>query len=354
MNIFIKKSDTNSYSFTIFEEKGDSPGMGYQSELDFYLVSGIKSHYPTYTEAHSAALRIAEKHPEVVMAKKAAFSLNSINKENDLTTSFFYFWNSFITETKTKPADFHLHGASASRVFGMLKTGSKSPIIECCAEYSEAEIEENEKEGVLDCLRFFAETAAAALNPANEKIHIKKAEYIPNSDSYDIVLGDDKGDVCCLKIDNKLLLEDVLPCGNTTIEKPYHSTEFFETYFEPVMAAIGHIKVKEVVALVNHSKSTRRKILAFSTVDNSPKLVKVSIPKSKDSVWGFKIEPLPARTASLEGKQIRCTRPDLPTYYERTGTVTEEINRGVYNDIVVDFGRGLGLVVMTDSDVTQI
>lgn len=355
MNICIKKSDGRGYTFSVIEEKGDTPGMEYQSDRDFYLVSGVKSHYPTYAEAHSTALRIAELHPEIVMAKKAAFSLNSLNNENDLTTSFFYFWNSFITEVKQKPSDFHFHARSASRVKRFLKSGVKNTCLDCCAEYIEAEEEEkDDKENVLTCLRFFAEKAAEALSPVDEKIHIRLAEYIPSSDSYDIVLGDEENDICCVKLDNKMLLEDVIPCGKTAMKKPYHSKDFFESYFEPVMSSIGHIKVKDVIAVVNHPNSKRRKMVAFSTTDNTDKLVKLNLPLSEDSVWGFKIEPITASMKPLQNEQVRCIRPDLPTYYGRTGEVVEEINRGTYKDVVVDFGRGLGPVVMTDSDIELI
>jgi len=354
MNICIKRNDGDRYTFSVIEEKSDLPGMEYRSDRDFYLVAGVKPHYPTYTKAHSAALRIAEKHPEVVMAKKAAFSMNQLNKENTLIDGFFYFWNSFLTESQLKPSDFRLHAISASRVMGLQKNSSKTPILKICSEYIEAEKEENEKENILDCIRFFAEVSADALNPVHEKIHIRLAEYVPSSDSYDIILGDDEDEICCVKLDNKMLLEDVLPCGKTASVTPYHSRAFFETYFEPVMTAIGHIKLDEVIAVVNHPSSKRRKLAAFSSADNTPKWVKLRIPDSEDSVWGFKVMPPISSQASLKNKQVRCIRPDLPTYYGRTGDAIEEIDRGSYKDVVVDFRRGLGIVVMTDSDIEQI
>ena len=63
MNVIVKKQQENRYSFSVIEEKGDISEMGYSSQRDYFLVPGVKPFYPTYAHAHSASLRIAEKHP---------------------------------------------------------------------------------------------------------------------------------------------------------------------------------------------------------------------------------------------------------------------------------------------------
>ncbi len=349
MNVIVKKQQENRYSFSVIEEKGDISEMGYSSPRDYFLVSGVKPFYPTYAHAHSAGLRIAEKHPDVVKAKKAAFSSASSDESKKEVEEFYRFWSIFASSKENKK----LCLASASNISKLAEKDFCGKLVKKASE--DVSDSKDDKEKILDCLRCFAESAAVALAPVNKNAHIRIAEYLPETDSYSIVFADDEGDICCAKIDNRMLLDDVIPCGKTVSEFPYHSKLFFERYFEPIAYAIGNISLPGgVVAVPNHPLSKRRRLIAFSLTEKTPKVVLVNIPESKDKSWEFKVESAKFLTASMKNTEVKCIRSDLPTYYGRTGEVIEEIDRGTYKDIVVNFRRGLGLVVMTDSDIEPL
>lgn len=337
MNVFVDKKQDNGYAFAVIEEKGDAEGMEFRSDRDYFLVAGIKPVYPTYAHAHAAALQIAEKYPEVVMAKKASFL-----SQGEPIEKFFKEWEN-LTANNNKSRKLY-----ASSTFSVSKL-SNNLIKTASIEVPEVNDDEQRK---IDCLRFFAETASVALSPVHEKARLYRAEYLPSSDSYNVVIGDDDGELCCAKFDKRLLLGDVIPCGRIVKEAPFHSKDFFEKYVEPIMHAAGHICLSdETIAIVGHHSSKRRKMFGFNLADKTSKWVKLDLPTEENSIWSFKVEPVIFATASLKNKQVKCIRPDLPSYYGRTGEVTEEIDRGTYKDVVVDFRRGLGIVVMTDADV---
>lgn len=349
MNVFVNKKSEAEYSFLVREEKGDIPEMEYRSERDFFLVAGVKPFYPTYAHAHSMALKIAEQYPEIVKARRAAYASCCSNEQVNEVEEFFRYWKSLSSKNNES---LKLCASSASNLSKVSKFANSSKIIVTASKDSTTTENSKDKKELLDCLRCFAEAAAVSLSPVSEKARIYSAEYIPASNSYDVVLGDESGELCCLKFDNRLLLCDVLPEGRILKETPYHSRLFFERYFEPIMTAIGNVCLSDdTVVVVNHPSSKRRKLKAFNISDSSPRNIKLDLPDSEDSAWGFSEDSVISATASLKNTQVKCTRADLPTYYGRTGDVVEEIDRGSYKDIVVDFKRGLGLVVMTESDI---
>ena len=321
MNITVRNNE-RGFSFSVVEEKGDIDEMGYNSERDSFLLDGTRQYYPTFTHAHCAALKIAERHPEVVRAKKIAFSATV---EDGNKNEFDEFKKAYVEMKR------------------ITRTASSNVV------------EDSRKGRILDCLRFFAEASAVALNPVNKSIHIKLAEFIPESESYNVVLADNDGDVCCVKFDNRMLLSDVSPCGKTIKETPYHSREFFEKYFEPIYNSIGHISLSDgTIGVVNHYSTRRRKLAAFSQEDGKQKTIVVSLPSSGLVQWRFSEGKTDSDVPLKKNYEVKCIRSDLPTYYGRTGEVVEEIDRGTYKEIVVDFRRGLGLVVMTEDDVQPL
>ena len=337
MNVFVDKKQDYGYAFAVIEEKGDPDGMDFRSDRDYFLVSGIKPVYPTYAHAHATALQIAEKYPEIVMAKKASFL-----SDGEPIERFFKEWESLSLNN------------SKSRKLYASSTFSVSKLSNNLVKTASVKVEENDsdEQRKIDCLRFFAETASIALSPVHETARLFTAEYLPSSDSYNVIIGDAGGELCCAKFDKRLLLGDVIPCGRIVKETPFHSKDFFERYVEPIMHSAGHIYLPdETIAIVNHPSSKRRKMFGFNLADKTSRWIKLDLPTEEDSIWSFKVEPVILSTASLKNKQVKCIRPDLPSYYGRTGDVTEEIDRGTYKDVVVDFRRGLGIVVMTDADV---
>jgi hypothetical protein len=250
-----------------------------------------------------------------------------------------------------------LQGVSAANVLGLSKqaAGVQNKILQTVASYKDFQTGTGDKEGnFLGCLRTFAETAAVALSPLHETARIVLAEYVPDSGSYDVVFGDGTGELCCAKFDHRMLLSDVIPCGKIAKEAPYHSKRFFEGYFEPIVHAVGHLVMPgDNIAVVNHPASKRRRMAAYSVKDKLFRWARFRIPETEDS-WDFELEGMLSSQASMKNKQVKCIRTDLPTYYGRTGEVIDEVDRGTYKDIVVDFRRGLGVVVMTSSDIEQI
>jgi len=170
-----------------------------------------------------------------------------------------------------------------------------------------------------------------------------------------------EGDIVRLAFDRNLLLTDVIPCG-VSLERcgGRHSPEFLAGYWEPVVEAIGHFHSRGngVVAVAAAARPRRSCYPGFSMSDNSPaSLLVVRAEMLGKESWLVKKSVMvtnPVDSGIKVNDEIVCVNPRLPTYKDRTGVVTQTIQRPSHVEYEVDFRRGIGLVRLEDKDVRKV
>jgi hypothetical protein len=123
-------------------------------------------------------------------------------------------------------------------------------------------------------------------------------------------------------------------------------------YWEPVVSSVGHFMLRGKNLLLSTAdcggSSSFKAINPTSGVETKVSLV--SDPD--DGTWWLRAPKINKQaSAELKGKEVKCTKVNLPSYYGRTGTVLNEENKGTYREVSVDFRRGLGVMVLTDADI---
>lgn len=398
------------FSFVVGDSPGDDPDTFFQSSYDFDLVDNLKSDYSSYAEAHSNGLRLIKNMPSSIMARKAVFEENTDKSSpEDRVVSHFGQQVSLIgsrvpdvisaEEGKDRQdqatALISEMDATENSIKGVLKiveekTNSelledlissindmKSKISKYAPSKPESKPNPEDDEITVDdipdssdpsiaatqasldhseTLLAFGTSAAKSLIATHSTAHVRLIEKDDITDSYFIHIADKNGDVCTMKFNSNVLLTNLSPSTRVAMIHPYHSITFMERYWEPVTMAVGHylISGKDILISHNEDNSSRRRF-SGSDIHNGTKHI-ISISTDHGSWWMKDSQESVIKTASAQapaaiGTNVRCIRKNLPTYYGRTGMVVNVIPRADRCDVVVDFGRGLGTLVLDNSEV---
>jgi len=202
-----------------------------------------------------------------------------------------------------------------------------------------------------DCLKAFGEASAQAIEASHNESYLKSIEKDASGD-YIVTIASPEKELCVLNFNSDLLLNGIYPSDAISKQSSYHSLDFYERYWEPIVNAVGHFFMNGIVMSPHHAQSSRRKISGWNLNKKKSTVVNLTLPNksSNHKTWMLKQAE---ESNPWENAQVRCLKK-LPTYYQRTGNVQSVIPRGSYLDINVDFGRGLGVVTMTDSDLEKI
>jgi len=380
------------YVFLVGHNKGDPEETYLRSLYDFDLVHGVESTYPTFAEAHAAAARVVHFIPSAVLAKKASVlkraqedkvesTLAPEDRVVDHFSEQYRLMDRRLRQIKTEEPDDRedlLHRflteidafkQGMQAILDEIETGpnieelkgiiddvkSLKDEAESLQKRDSAKRSASGRKINIDPLPFLlplAEVAAKALVPIHETVRVERIEEDPSSGYYIASLEDDDGQVCDLHFTRKMLMCSVCPSGRTASICPYHSRKFMETYWEPIVTAVGHFMLpgKNILISYNHPGSTRSRLMALNLDSGSECTVGLT---ADDNTWWLKEEKIQkiASGANLVGKEIRCTKKELPGYYGRTGTVKNQEDKGDYTEYSVDFRRGLGILVLTDKDI---
>ena len=208
-------------------------------------------------------------------------------------------------------------------------------------------------------LRAYGEKAVCALQPLHPKAYVQRAAFVPDNGTYEVWIGDGSGedDLAILVVDESLFLTDVVLAGGRHVDCPRHNEDFLRKYLEPVAVAVGHLKLpgSDVVLVADGAGDSLR---GFNISDKSG--ISMSLAVENDGTWWFKPSAL-AKTAASKfteeemkpGLDVVCIAKELPGYYGRTGKVVSVVPMRDYLDVTVDFGRGLGTMVLTDASLEK-
>ena len=420
MFITISKSN-DRYGFIIGDDPSDPSSTFITSRNDAILIPGAESTYATFREAHAHAAQVVEQYSSLILCRKAAMAkyaelgdpkiglspedsaVATLEEQPDFLDGILSRIKGMHEHERAEKLDALLKSVSQSlqgvtallkevhseegkerleNVKNRLKVVKKSTerernkftpkAPEAPAPSAQPPLQPAQPAQPLSpytsqkaslqfakgCLQAFGEAAAQSIDTSHGESYLKYIEQ--NEDGYRILIADQRQDLCVLHFSNDLLLTSVLPSNSIMKHAAYHSKDFFERYWEPIVQAVGHYLSQNVVLVPGHIQSQRRKIAGWNLASKKITSVALTIPAlSKTSqtsqTWTIHqaVGAEPAEPQGWEKAQVRCTK-QLPSYYQRTGIVQSVINRGSYLDINVDFGRGLGIVTMTDNDLEKI
>ena len=215
---------------------------------------------------------------------------------------------------------------------------SSLPSVEASAKTTDATLDGNA------ILRAFSEAATMALVPQHPTAYLRLITHDPALEVSTAAIADGNQDVCLLKFDEHLMLCGVLP---GPAAPAYHTAEFFDHYWEPVVDAVGHIKDGDRVVVAHVSPMTRCSQWG-GFVDETAAQFAVDFPTERRT-WILKIAA--QQEVQVTNEMVRCTDRNLPSLFGRTGTKLAEEPHADYIELLVDFGRGLGTVKLTNAQV---
>ena len=182
--------------------------------------------------------------------------------------------------------------------------------------------------------------------------HICVGRISQEPDGYRILLADradENRPLLQMSVSDDLFVKSIRPMGVFASTYPYHSESFYDMLWEPLVCAIGHYSHNGVVLCPNLLSKAGR-FMAFG-----PKTGETTASIQKGKTWLVKTAqaaPAPSPpNAIAEKSMVVCTNAGLPAYHGRTGVVTKVTQHVDYQDVAVNFGRGLDDVVLTNKDV---
>ena len=360
--------DRPAFCFQVGDEEIDGMPQDsfFDSRTDFHVVDGIVPWYPTFTQAHLAAYKLAHFMPFVVLAKKYVACNTSNGKTTKTassvtkTGSFYDAWLAILQEQHGNPlvAEESLVAfRSASKAVRDLdKTEDRDALTSTLAglkDVSDRETGSFRKEAsvekpvlseatVKNVLFSYAATACLELERLND--HICVGNILKENDGYRIVLSDASCNLLEITANKDLLVNSIRPAGTLAKTYPYHSPAFYENIWEPLVGAIGHVVNAGVVLCPNLLPKNGR----FMALRMENKKETVATVKT-GATWMVKTADIMPPFA--EKAMVECTNRNLPAYAGRTGVVVKVVHHEDYQDVTVDFGRGLESVVLSDKDI---
>ena len=375
------------YAFLVGHHTGDPARTYFRSLYDSDLVSGVEPSYRTFLEAHCAASKIVHYCPSAILAKKASIlgvDEDALQSPEERTVDHFGEQYQLISRRvreilSEKPkhrselldrvlAEIKEVQNSIAGMLDMIETGDKllelediqrdlgklkTSVKKMRGKHSKTASAQHVSDP-LPVILSLSKKAAMALIPSHETVHIRKVEADEESGNFITTLSEEGGDVCSLHFNESLLLTGITPSRSVNKTCPYHSKDFLERYWEPVTSSVGHFLMsgKNILLSTNRLDGTRTRIKATNL--DVKREIEINLKIDADTkTWGLRERNLPTvkASASIEGQEVKCVKPELPTYYGRTGTVKNVKEKGGNTYLSVDFRRGLGILILKDSDV---
>ena len=218
-----------------------------------------------------------------------------------------------------------------------------------------------------DLLEDYAERACEVIGEYHNNISSQV-------ESNNIFLKQGDVDILMISVTSNGHVDSVFPMGLLAKTYPIYSCEFYQKYWKPIVSAIGHFYVLGGDLLISLDKdlpdlpfeSQGHLLTGYNNVSKKFDTVDLSFD-IKDNVWFIKPCGLQCEASSekddsdksvsryneLDYKNaiVRCVDNDLDSLFDRTGEVIQVIPLSDIIEIDVDFGRGLGVVRLTEDQI---
>jgi len=202
----------------------------------------------------------------------------------------------------------------------------------------------------------------------------KGAHYVfggPDQDTI-VICDGDNAPILSIGVNEQSNIDKILPIGKIKASSPYHTVEFYQRYWKPIVENIGHFYLDDASLLVlpglaplpDTPKGDGRSILKGLKTDSKKEgVVEVSFKGSNPS-WFFeaaKVEKIAQNSQNHASKYteqdyinsaiVKCVDPQLKSIHGRTGTVVQVIPNEDFIEVDVDFGRGIGIIRLTEKQL---
>jgi len=215
-----------------------------------------------------------------------------------------------------------------------------------------------------ELINFYGESGCKAIASKHSGAH-----YVLLGDDNDelLIFNEDNDPLIYLGVNDKMQISRISPMKKIRDIYPYHSVEFYQKYWKPIIEEIGHFYIEDVDTVILPSLgslpdtpkgSGSGSVRGWDSKSKNPKVVEVSF-KGDSPCW-FINEASVEKTASSSSKYtesdylnsiVKCTNPILESIYGRTGAVIQVIPNEDIVELDVDFGRGIDVVRLTENDI---
>lgn len=200
------------------------------------------------------------------------------------------------------------------------------------------------------------------------------AHYVFGNIEKDTIVICDKNNrpIVCIGVNDKLNVDKITPIGKVNESNPYHTVEFYQKYWKPIVDKIGHFYLDDssllilpnITPLPDAPKGDDRSIIKGLNINNKKEgSVEITFKGSSPS-WFFKnakttkIEKISQNYVSkyteldyTNAKAVKCIDPQLKSICGRTGSIKQIIPNEDFIEVDVDFGRGIEIVRLTEKQL---
>ena len=177
--------------------------------------------------------------------------------------------------------------------------------------------------------------------------------------------GDDA--ILKIQVNEYLNITSIVPVNHLQEIYPYHSQAFYQKYWKPIVESVGHICLSDpsiiIVATSSLPDVPKNSKSFYLECWNNSKKIKENIELSfcgEIPTWLFKSTSIRTAQNNLSSKYVetdylnavvKCIDSNLKTIFGRTGAVIQVMLLTDIIEIDVDFGRGLGIVRLTEKQI---
>jgi hypothetical protein len=173
-----------------------------------------------------------------------------------------------------------------------------------------------------------------------------------------------------VRVNENANVDIVIPYGRLSRLYPFYSVEFYQRYWKPIIESIGHFYLDDANVLLVPEKSPLPDISngedthtleGWNLEKNGEEKVDISF-RGEKPIWIFEASRT-TKTAKVQSKYteqdylnsvVKCIDSNLESIHGRTGAVIQIIPLTDMIELDVDFGRGLGIVRLTEDQVEII
>jgi len=193
-------------------------------------------------------------------------------------------------------------------------------------------------------------------------------KYSFNIDNGEIKIFDAGMLILKIQVNEYLNITSIVPANDLQEIYPYHTLEFYQKYWKPIVESIGHFCLSGTSTIIVVDRMTlpdapkTDKNFTIECWNNSSKQ-KENMDISfcgENPTWLFKPSSRTVQASTHPSKYIetdyanaivKCIDPNLKTIIGRTGAVVQVMPLTDIIEIDVDFGRGLGVIRLTEDQI---
>jgi len=180
-----------------------------------------------------------------------------------------------------------------------------------------------------------------------------------------------KSPILKIGINDHLHINSIVPVSKLYDMYPYHSLEFYQKFWKPIVEKVGHFFIEDAGILISpkHQRlpdipkkcPESHMVKGWDCCKRNLVPVSVSFRGDKTPIWIFEassnqLNKMAKKTSKYTEQKyinavVKCIDPNLDSIYNKTGSVIQVMPATDHIELDVDFGRGLDVVRLTESQI---